>query len=702
MPSRLRVWIGLMTVILATLAWFQSAPTSAAATLADEGADPANSGWLATFRSADGKHTDIRRDRFVALYVPVKSAAAPGIPPGRFSVTWEGYLNLEFKGEHFLTATGKGKLRVTVNGAETLAAEGDLSKARGKLLEFKRGDNAIVVRYESPAEGDAEVQLRWASEEFRPEPIPLKQVSHKPTAALETAQNLRKGRELAATRRCFACHQADVAQWVKEGGMPELETDTPSLADIGSRLTPGWMARWLQDPVALRPIATMPRPFPDAAKGIDAELDPRARDLAAYLATLGKASDAGKAPTDEAIEAGQRLFHRLGCISCHLAPARDNFEDEHGRIPLRDVGAKYAPTALEAFLLQPDKHYSWIRMPNFQLSVAEAAHLAAYLRSVKPREAFPEKLEGANVANGKKLAESAGCVQCHIVGDRKATLPHAKAAKWEVLKGHECKGVEFRLADDEQVALKALLAGDRTAMRRDTPVEFATRQLVAMRCGSCHKRDGAEDLWTKLKEENDALVADLEPTEDDKSAKWSTEQNRPPLTWVGEKLKPEWTTAILAGKLDYKPRPFLKARMPAFPRRSALLAHGLAAEHGVAPVSPSEPKVNEKLADVGQILSAKSKWGCVGCHQVGSKEAVGVFEAPGVNFNLVRERLRGEYFQRWLWAPQRVEPGTKMPTSFQWGKKALLDDILDGDAQRQIDSLWHYVQRGKAIKPPVE
>jgi hypothetical protein len=43
-----------------------------------------------------------------------------------------------------------------------------------------------------------------------------------------------------------------------------------------------------------------------------------------------------------------------------------------------------------------------------------------------------------------------------------------------------------------------------------------------------------------------------------------------------------------------------------------------------------------------------------------------------------------------------------MPTSFQWGKKALLDDILDGDAQRQIDSLWHYVQRGKAIKPPVE
>jgi mono/diheme cytochrome c family protein len=672
-----------------------SQPTS----LLDEG-DNDRAGWLATFTSADGKQSDVRRDRFVALYVPGTKAAAPGIAPGPFRANWKGTLTLEFKGEYFFTAQGNGKLRVLVNGTEAFAAEGDFGKTRGKPLEFKRGENAVVVHYESPAEGDAELQLRWGSAEFRPEPMPLKQVSYQPSDAYDDAVNLRKGRELAATRRCFACHTADVGSWLKEGGMPELETDAPSLADIGSRLKPGWLARWLQDPVALRPNATMPRAFPDAVEGIDAELDLRVRDLAAYLATLGKPGDAGKAPSDEAAEAGLRLFHRLGCISCHLAPDRDAWEDEHSRIPLRDVGSKYYPAALEAFLRQPDQHYAWIRMPNFQLTAAEASQLSAYLRSVEPREVFPAKLEEANVANGKKLAETAGCVQCHVVGERKATSPHAKAPSWAALKGHECKGVRFRFSDDDHAALQTLLAKDRTAARHDTPAEFATRQLVAMRCNACHKRDGIDDIWTSLKEENDALVADLEPTEDDKSEKWATEQNRPPLTWVGEKLKPEWTTALLAGKLSYKPRPFLKARMPAFPRRSALLAQGLAAEHGVAPVSPADPKVEEKLAEVGQLLSAKSKWGCVGCHQVGEKEAVGVFEAPGVNFNLVKERLRGEYFQRWVWAPQRVEAGTKMPTSFQWGRPSLLDDVLEGDAQKQVDAFWHYLQRGRAIKPP--
>jgi hypothetical protein len=160
--------------------------------------------------------------------------------------------------------------------------------------------------------------------------------------------------------------------------------------------------------------------------------------------------------------------------------------------------------------------------------------------------------------------------------------------------------------------------------------------------------------------------------------------------------------ALIAGKLGYKPRPFLKARMPAFPRRAGLLARGLAAEHGCPPVSPATAAPDEKLAEVGRQMASKGKWNCVGCHVVAKSEAVGVFEAPGVNFDMVQARLRRDYYERWMWAPTRIEPGTKMPTVYQWKKPSLLVGVLKGDAHKQIDALWAYLQQGKKIKPPPE
>src|SRR5262249_20608162 len=154
-----------------------------------------------------------------------------------------------------------------------------------------------------------------------------------------------------------------------------------------------------------------------------------------------------------------------------------------------------------------------------------------------------------------------------------------------------------------------------------------------------------------LKEENDGLTADLPPPDAEQESKFPAEQHRPPLTWAGEKLRPEYSARLFAGKLPAKPRPFLKARMPAFPRRAEMLAAGLSAEHGFGLGSPKPEKPDAKLAEVGRSLSAKGKWGCVGCHVVGKAEAVGVFEAPGVNFADVQDRLRREYFDRWLWAP---------------------------------------------------
>ena len=63
----------------------------------------------------------------------------------------------------------------------------------------------------------------------------------------------------------------------------------------------------------------------------------------------------------------------------------------------------------------------------------------------------------------------------------------------------------------------------------------------------------------------------------------------------------------------------------------------------------------------------------------------------------IKERLRPEFFDRWLWAPTRVELETKMPSVYQ--EKSLLKDVLDGDPDRQIDAMWQYLLQGESIKP---
>ena len=79
--------------------------------------------------------------------------------------------------------------------------------------------------------------------------------------------------------------------------------------------------------------------------------------------------------------------------------------------------------------------------------------------------------------------------------------------------------------------------------------------------------------------------------------------------------------------------------------------------------------------------------------------AVGVFEAPGINFMRAKERLRRGYFERWARSPLRVEPETKMPSFFN-GENSVLPTILDGKTDQQINALWNYLLQGESIEPP--
>lgn len=665
--------------------------------------------------------SDARSDRLVALFVPDNAPPTPFLPPGPFKATLETDLTMRLRDEITFSVAALGTVKLTVNDQPALHAVFlDAAKTvSSSAIRLNKGKNRVRVDFQSPARGDAMFRLYWSASDFPPEPVPPAMLSHDgATIPIREGARLRTGRQLFADLRCGACHaDPSVSSFTKAAGakpsaptgsglsMPELAQDAPDLAEIGARRNEAWLAHWINHPRSMRPDANMPRIF----VGKDDSIDPRARDVAAYLAALGKRSASNDAvPNEEAVKAGGRLFAFLRCAGCHTLPENQEIDVEHGRVPLKHVKSKFADSAsLVAFLKQPERHYAWIRMPNFQFSDAEASQLAAFLltreqKSLEPTEGDP--------ARGKQHLASSGCLNCHALGTDKSSLRSpALAAIKEGAWTTGClaptpearrNAPDFALEDDHRDALLAFLATDRTALGRESLAEFSQRQFKQLNCIACHTRDEVEDTFTTVEREVADLVADVPPPQPGES-QWSTDQSEPNLTWLGEKLKPEWSAKLINGKLDYHLRPWLRARMPAFPSRAVLLAHGFPLQHGFSALTEPSIERDPKLADAGRKLSGKEGgFACVTCHDVGPMKAVGVFEAPGINLQYTDERLTRHYFDRWVYNPLRVLKDTKMPSFADQDGKTPIADTLEGDARKQYDAIYHYTREGRKIRPP--
>ena len=72
--------------------------------------------------------------------------------------------------------------------------------------------------------------------------------------------------------------------------------------------------------------------------------------------------------------------------------------------------------------------------------------------------------------------------------------------------------------------------------------------------------------------------------------------------------------------------------------------------------------------------------------------SVSPFEAPGINLLDAAIRLRYEYYQRWMLAPDRVDVAMRMPVFAEDGKTTKIREVFDGDARKQFGALWHYIQ----------
>jgi hypothetical protein len=181
----------------------------------------------------------------------------------------------------------------------------------------------------------------------------------------------------------------------------------------------------------------------------------------------------------------------------------------------------------------------------------------------------------------------------------------------------------------------------------------------------------------------------------------------PNLTWSGEKLRAAWMRDFIGGRVTYKPRPWLKARMPAFPAHAEAIAAGLALSHGIGREVGSSSPPDASLAEIGSRLTFKAQGlDCRQCHGVGSEMPTadkGSLPAPGINFAAVRERMRPEFYLPFVLDPPRYDIGSRMPRLAPDGLATTATSIFDGDAAAQFDAIWQFIQtvRGDAGRADV-
>lgn len=616
-------------------------------------------GLLAKFEQGDQQ--DTRPLRMAALYAGPDEPPSMFLSPRPFQATLSGYLNVPLRGDFRLSLAGTGKATVEINGRQVLKAVDETAS-----VSLRGGYNDIVVRYDSPPTGAAQLRLFWEGEGIAREPVPPTALFYRgDDGPLAESRRLRQGHALLEQRHCSACHAS-----------PALPASGRSPLAVG-QLQPDWLAAFLLNPQQFQPHGKMPR----VLKESDAQ---DAADLAAYL---GIPNMAAAAPLpDGSSDEGLALYENLNCLACHrLTPPEES--DAFGRVSLHFVNAKYSRQGLIEYLERG-------HTPAFKLSVAERASLAAYLRDANQGTLKkPAKKLAGDAFRGSDLLAKRDCLRCHTLpGDRtgnaapRGELPLAKFDRGCLSDDAPRRGAapEFGWRDGDKQEVVAYLRSQETAPGRVPLAEQSARLVAELRCQACHNRDG----------QNGARL----PILDDESETGHAPEFLPDLTWAGEKLQTTWLKRLLSGDVEKPTRVWLKGRMPAYPQHADALSKGLAAEHGLAPVDQPAAAPLAELIAAGEQLTHKEHLDCLQCHGVGKLEPIGDDKtklAPGINFALVKQRLRHDYYRRFVLDPPRFDTSTRMVKLAPDGKTTKVTSFYDGDAAQQFEAIWNYIQSVK-------
>ena len=106
--------------------------------------------------------------------------------------------------------------------------------------------------------------------------------------------------------------------------------------------------------------------------------------------------------------------------------------------------------------------------------------------------------------------------------------------------------------------------------------------------------------------------------------------------------------------------------------------------------------LNTQTIALGKQIIGKSGLGCISCHDIGGVANTGT---RGPDLATIKERVRYDWYDRWMHQPLRMAPGTRMPQAFVDGKSTLTT-VLDGDPEGQAVAMWSYLSLGPGLPLP--
>jgi len=323
-------------------------------------------------------------------------------------------------------------------------------------------------------------------------------------------------------------------------------------------------------------------------------------------------------------------------------------------------------------------------VPNQSLS-----HLGRAMMTLnqEPLSPDPDKM-----VRGKAHFTTLGCASCHDAGVPSTARPVpsllslGKATTRGCLAEEPPAGVpEFNLSPSQRKALRDVLARPDTLLKAPTPAETVDRILTANNCLACHERGGQGGPEGKRTAYFEILTKD----------ELGDEGRIPPhLNGVGAKLRTDWIEAVLLKRGAV--RPYMATRMPQFAAANITsLAPALEKtdldDHETAHAASLPAEVN-----FGRLMVGNKGLSCISCHTFSAYPSLGI---QAMDLTQMAQRLRNDWFHRYLINPSSLRPGTRMPSFWPQGRSPR-EDVLEGDTERQIQAIWTYLsQAGDAGIP---
>lgn len=454
-------------------------------------------------------------------------------------------------------------------------------------------------------------------------------------------------------------------------------------------------------------------------------------------------------------DTGKQLISEIGCLACHGVDGLEDLSKKVGGYAgphLSGIGSKVSADWLVSWLKKPWHYQEDTIMPSFRLTDQEANDITAYLMGLKNKkveglkfapldkkvrddiladylsafdtiESAREKVskmtdDEKTMELGRRSIAKYGCFSCHNiegfdsnapigpeltkVGSKPITqfgfgLEHAmpkqrdvwitahlqNPKRWDIGIQKEFKDLllmpNFYMskkdAEDITVALLGQvanyipLAGVKRYNAGEAGYNEAMKVAGNLNCVGCHQVDGLRGDLLRMYEDD-------------------INQGPPILVNQGHRVQTDWFYNFLG---NVEPiRPWVKVRMPSFnlslAQKNAIVGGFAAGAHqGIFEEEDSE--VVWGPGEREEAIKLFNAYNCVSCHTGGFNNG----EQLAPNLHKAGKRLRPSWIRLWLKDPQKIMPGTSMPTFFTEEGKGLEEGYFGGDADKQIDALTKYI-----------